>query len=337
DCTEEPTEQPEQPEDQPEEVVAETSANPSPNLVSPIVTSPIGTQLDSRFSISSTPTVQSESPADTPENVASADLQAQIAACLVNYNKQPTSSRALATHWAFFWKLRTLPTPGKSSNTVISQCIVCQPTLLKDDDEIPLAKNKKFEQGFCAYDIVAGPGALQTHVQRSHSVLAGLVKKKLEARREGNADNASASVPKGGKGKKRSGTEIDLYYKDVKKFKKDNPRQLQLLDDLCLCVGKGLMPISIVESPWLRRLVYNQDPRVVFPNRGAFRTEHLHKFSENIFLEHTLPRLKTVETVSLTFDLWMSHKTEEIFSVVTLLPSGYQSISALACSKWTRQ
>ncbi|KAK3253614.1 hypothetical protein CYMTET_9274 [Cymbomonas tetramitiformis] len=208
--------------------------------------------------------------------------------------------------------VKTERTPGKSSNTVVSRCIVCQPVLLKSEDAIPLAKNKKFELGFCAYDTVAGPGALQTHCHRSHAPLLALVKEKLRVRKGVEAE----ATTHGGKGKKRAGTEIDLYYKDVKKFKKDNPRQKQLIEDLCLCVGKALMPVSIVESPWLRRLVYNQDPRVVFPDRGTFRTQHLHQFSEKVFLEETLPRLQAAETVSLTFDLWMSHKTEEIFSVV---------------------
>ncbi|KAK3233639.1 hypothetical protein CYMTET_56091 [Cymbomonas tetramitiformis] len=92
--------------------------------------------------------------------------------------------------------------------------------------------------------------------------------------RQGRGNNAKSEKQKGKKRKakrqKRAGTEIDLYYKDVKKFKKDNPRQKQFIEDLCF---------------------------------------------EKVLLEETLPRLEAAEIVSLTFDLWMSHKTEEMFSM----------------------
>jgi hypothetical protein len=41
----------------------------------------------------------------------------------------------------------------------------------------------------------------------------------------------------------------------VKPYKKSNPIQMGFIENLILMIAKGYMPLSIVESPWLRRMV----------------------------------------------------------------------------------
>jgi hypothetical protein len=41
----------------------------------------------------------------------------------------------------------------------------------------------------------------------------------------------------------------------VKPYKKSNPIQMGFIENLVLMIAKGYMPLPIVESLWLRRMV----------------------------------------------------------------------------------
>ncbi|KAK3280788.1 hypothetical protein CYMTET_11389 [Cymbomonas tetramitiformis] len=100
------------------------------------------------------------------------------------------------------------------------------------------------------------------------------------------------------------------------KYPSKHPKQLLFEDDLCLLVGKSLKPLSIVDDLWFRRTILNQEPRVHFPDRTTFRYSLLPAFVARVNETYVFPHLNSALAVSLTFDLWMSRKGEDVFSLV---------------------
>jgi hypothetical protein len=87
------------------------------------------------------------------------------------------------------------------------------------------------------------------------------------------------------------------------------------MQDVCLQVGKGLQPLAIVENLWFRRTIWNLEPKITFPNRATFTNKHLKNFSDMVTRDKVKPRLELAQSVTLTFDLWMSRKAEDVFSL----------------------
>ncbi len=47
-------------------------------------------------------------------------------------------------------------------------------------------------------------------------------------------------------------TTITIFFGNVKTYKKSNPIRMAFIEYLVLMIVKGYMPLSIVESPWLK-------------------------------------------------------------------------------------
>jgi hypothetical protein len=58
---------------------------------------------------------------------------------------------------------------------------------------------------------------------------------------------------------------INIFFGNVRPCKKSNPIQMRFIEDLVLIITKGYMPMSIVESPWLKQMVLCLCGQVQFP------------------------------------------------------------------------
>jgi hypothetical protein len=50
-------------------------------------------------------------------------------------------------------------------------------------------------------------------------------------------------------------TSIIIFFGGVKFYKKSNPIQMGFIKDLVFMIVKGCIPLSIMESPWLKQMV----------------------------------------------------------------------------------
>ena len=82
-----------------------------------------------------------------------------------------------------------------------------------------------------------------------------------------------------------------------------------------LMIAKGCMPLSSMESPWMRRTLLSCDPKL-FLSRKALVNEHIPAMLKKIMEQYMLPRLSTCATVNITFDLWMSRTGCNTFAMV---------------------
>ena len=92
--------------------------------------------------------------------------------------------------------------------------------------------------------------------------------------------------------------------------------QVNFLQNLVLLIAKGCIPLSLVESQWVRRLVLMCDSRIHFPSRKQLVREHIPAMFTKTMEQYVLPLVGKSATVSVTFDLWMSRGTQDTFCMV---------------------
>lgn len=92
--------------------------------------------------------------------------------------------------------------------------------------------------------------------------------------------------------------------------------QIRFIEDLVLLIAKGNVPLSMVENPWLRRLVLRCDARVVFPTRNQLSKEHIPQLLATTMERYVYPVINNCDTVTVTFDLWMSRAGYDTFAAV---------------------
>lgn len=92
--------------------------------------------------------------------------------------------------------------------------------------------------------------------------------------------------------------------------------QVNFLQNLVLLIAKGCIPLSLVESQWVRRLVLMCDSRINFPSRKQLVMEHIPAMFTKTMEQYVLPLVGKSATVSVTFDLWMSRGTQDTFCMV---------------------
>jgi hypothetical protein len=82
---------------------------------------------------------------------------------------------------------------------------------------------------------------------------------------------------------------IMKFFGNVRPYKKSNLIQLGFIEDLVLMIAKGYMPLSIVESPWLRQMVLHHHGQVQFLFRKQLVCEHLPILLQKPMATYVLP------------------------------------------------
>ncbi len=98
-------------------------------------------------------------------------------------------------------------------------------------------------------------------------------------------------------------------------------RQKEYERDLCLLVGKGLMPLSNAVNPYNVQLHMHLSgacgAKPIKPvSRNTLRHKLLPAFANEIKEDIVHPLLNRCKSVSLSFDLWMSRASEDVFALI---------------------
>ena len=81
-------------------------------------------------------------------------------------------------------------------------------------------------------------------------------------------------------------------------------------------MAKDCIALSMVENPWLRRLVLLCDARIMFPTCNQLMNEHFPNLLATTMEHYIYPLINSCEIVTVTFDLWMSRVGYDTFAAV---------------------
>ena len=84
--------------------------------------------------------------------------------------------------------------------------------------------------------------------------------------------------------------------------------EVNFITNLVLLIAKGCLPLSLAKSPWEWHLILMCKSRMAFLTTKQLVNEHIAMFV-NTMEKYVLPLLGKCGTVSITFELWMSHGT----------------------------
>jgi len=83
-----------------------------------------------------------------------------------------------------------------------------------------------------------------------------------------------------------------------------------------LLVVKGLLPLSTIESIWMRRFGLQRDPQRVFPSHRTLTKDILPFMMKHTLQELLFPFINVVTSIIVTFDLWMNKGALDTFTLV---------------------
>lgn len=107
---------------------------------------------------------------------------------------------------------------------------------------------------------------------------------------------------------------IEQFFKSAKRVKKTSHRATVFLKLLTLLIVLARLPFRIVLHPLFKALIWFLDPTIPFPTRADITQRYLPAFVDEC-TAHVTRLLGTTDGVTVTFDLWMSKKTDDILSL----------------------
>lgn len=189
------------------------------------------------------------------------------------------------------------------SCTIVLECAVC---LDNDGNKVKRTWKKS-----------SGTNAMLLHVKKAHNLLWDKWNKYVANRDAGQPEakkrrtNQSSSLSSSRK------SIIELIRGGIRQtYRKEHPKQLEFEENLCLLVGKALLPLHFVDQPWMIRSYMCLDPMIEIPGRKRFVHTILNDCCRSIRVKHVEPKISSALCSVLSFDLWMSTGNYDIFSVM---------------------
>jgi hypothetical protein len=182
-----------------------------------------------------------------------------------------------------------------------------------DEDESLLTKRRT-----SSFKYTAGKGntSLKYHLERYHPREYQAV--------VGPATGASFKRSTGDD--KPGEASLGTYFRSVKKLKRESEKAKTFFQLVTLLIVYARLPFSIVAQPVFKALVWFLDPTLPIPTRGELTNKLMPKMVQEC--KDSLCRsLDKVQGAAVTFDLWMSKKTDDILSVDL----------HYICNRWTWQ
>jgi hypothetical protein len=102
-----------------------------------------------------------------------------------------------------------------------------------------------------------------------------------------------------------TGSVVTNFFGSSNPYKQHNEQQQKFLKDLVLYICKGYKALSICDNIWLRRLVLDLCPCVLFPFWSQLVEEVLPTMVTKSMDIHVLQKLASPVIVFASFDLWM--------------------------------
>ena len=93
-------------------------------------------------------------------------------------------------------------------------------------------------------------------------------------------------------------------------------QQLKHDENLVLMIGASNLPVSLVDNPGFVQYVRDIIPRILIPSRRKLTDNLLPSFIQKCMESTVITAFKSLASVSISFDLWMSRGCEDIFSVI---------------------
>jgi hypothetical protein len=88
------------------------------------------------------------------------------------------------------------------------------------------------------------------------------------------------------------------------------------IEDLVLMITKGYIPLSIVESLWLKQMLLRLCGQIQFPSQKQLVLEHLLILLQKIMVTYVFLATTQCATMTTTYDLWMLKLGYDTFALV---------------------
>ena len=222
--------------------------------------------------------------------------------------------------WGFLEAQEKSPSSDEEDekNEIILYCTLCN--INSPSSENSSLKNKRERKGIFKYSSAIGTRALRRHFQKHHpcellEFTQFLEEQQSELRKRCSEYSNNTFPSKRAKAQHpRHQTAITLF-SELPKYKANAPEQLLFHRDLVNYVALSFRPLSTVDDVNFKNLILHLNPRVTIPSRRTLTDTLIPETIKKIDFQITEKSLDRVESVTISFDLWMSQGNEDTFDV----------------------
>jgi hypothetical protein len=222
-------------------------------------------------------------------------MKVVLAKLTANFTKWSPIGRK-AECWAFFKPKVGTHRKTDGNKTLSLLCIVCQETgVVSGSHKI------EWSQG-------SGTSQFTSHIRLNHKVYEKFLRPLLPTDAAKSKSSLKQPTLLSASQLKKSTASETLP---------DSPtRQQKWIDDQILCFAKDFEPLSSVEKAHFIKREMHLWPSLVIPSRSQFRAIHIPKFYQDTLDYVVLPKLENARFGCLTYDLWMTFGSRNIFAVL---------------------
>lgn len=106
------------------------------------------------------------------------------------------------------------------------------------------------------------------------------------------------------------------FFQSHKRYAENSASQRAHNRELALMISKSAYPLSIIYIQYFLRYMHLYDPRTKIPNRPILTDIIVPKFMDECFDKYVKLKLKGMDSVSLSFDLWMRRGCGDVFDLM---------------------
>ena len=160
--------------------------------------------------------------------------------------------------------------------------------------------------------------SIQNHVLHGHGKNFTRFLSFLELQKNSHLDDASELSTDYGSRKRRKSDEVSVggrfsdYLVPCHPYGDKHPKQKEFEVNIFALMAHAFTPLLLVDHYFLRNLKQDLDPRLC-PVRQSKLSRSLIPTKKKLVEKSVIERLAEIKAVVISYDLWMSRKTEEIF------------------------
>lgn len=163
--------------------------------------------------------------------------------------------------------------------------------------------------------------SIRNHVTNKHSMLLNKLTeykdKMSESEQPRKKLKAAESMESGSvKSKGSCASNMKSWLASTSKYSKDEREQLQFERNVVILTASAYTPLSLVEEPAFMKLIADIDPRMNPISRSRLSRTLIPAMNLEVALD-VKDQMNAVTASCLSYDLWMTRKNEEIFSLVS--------------------
>lgn len=234
-----------------------------------------------------------------PSATVSIPDKSTVISCVTRLKEWNAKNR-LKTYWSIY---AVHPSTVSHPDGEVLVCVLCHDLT----SPIPTVRDKRKLEGYFKYNASSGCNPIRRHAHDNHKCVLDAV--------EAKHGPLAASKSRYKKRSREVQTTVPERLAKLPKYSDNTTTQQNFERLLSLFIAETTQSLCVVDHPRLRQLISIANARIKLPNRRTLTEKMIPNIVSDINEACVFPKINDAESITLSFDLWMSRGVEDVFDI----------------------